>query len=67
MRPHPAWGPLPTPAVQVPTVQGERSLPEPHPRLVGIEQVVVVTIRAPQVLAPQLQPQIAGESPRPIA
>lgn len=67
MRPDiPRW-PFATAAAQVPPVQGQRRLAELRHSLGGIEQVCIVSVLAPQVLAPQLQPQVAGELPSAVA
>ena len=58
--------PLADPAFPVPRLQpGCGRLPGPE-ACDRVEQVGVVVLAAAEVLAPQPQPQLAGEHPRPI-
>src|ERR1700682_4370829 len=67
MRPHSARRPLAPPPILMPLVQGQRSFTELRHRLHGVEQIAILAIRAAEVLAPQLQPQVAGKPPSAIA
>ena len=50
-------------ATDLPSIQGDSSLPKLRHRLDGIDQICVIAIRSTKVLAPQLQPQVARELP----
>ena len=61
MRPQVAGRPLAAAVPQMPAVEGKRGLAKDRHSLERIQQVVIVAVRAAEVLSRQLEPQIASK------